>query len=228
MVPPIVGALGHILVHPRLSRTRPVSQDPCTSAIVPCLHPPHSRCATKTPRYVRPILPIHQLLGYRNNKSHTPTLPRPRNSASCTIRMSNTICKTRSLRTSGAAWIWLRKSWNELSAMRCRIPGQNAISHKFGATGRTRAMRQHKPRQTRPFSRNASSLRFTDGTISSPRIPSRVEFSSNVCRCNHVHISVYSPWDMKGDLPRSLAPASRCITTNTADQPHPTVLVLLG
>jgi len=137
------------------------------------------------------MLHIHQLSGYRNNKSRTPTLPFPRNSASCTIRMSNTICKTRSFRTSGAAWIWLRKSWNELSAMRCRISCQNTINPKFGVTERTRAMRQHNPRQTRPFSRNASSLRFTDGTINSPRIPSRVEFSSNVCRCNRVHLSVY-------------------------------------
>lgn len=43
-----------------------------------------------------------------------------------------------------------------------------------------RAIRQHRPRHTSPFSRSTSSLRLTAGTISSPRIPSKVEFSSNV------------------------------------------------
>lgn len=44
----------------------------------------------------------------------------------------------------------------------------------------TRAMRQHKPSATRPFSRMAGSLRFTAGIIRSPSTPSRVEFSSKV------------------------------------------------
>lgn len=42
-------------------------------------------------------------------------------------------------------------------------------------------MRQHRPRLMRPFCRSGSSLRLTAGMINSPRIPSRVEFSSKVC-----------------------------------------------
>lgn len=45
---------------------------------------------------------------------------------------------------------------------------------------RTLAMRQHRPRLTSPFCRSGSSLRLTAGMISSPRIPSSVEFSSKV------------------------------------------------
>jgi hypothetical protein len=54
----------------------------------------------------------------------------------------------------------------------------------FSTTSRerehTRAIRQQRPKQIRPFSRRANSLRLTAGMINSPRIPSSVEFSSNV------------------------------------------------
>ena len=46
----------------------------------------------------------------------------------------------------------------------------------------TFAMRQHKPKLAKAFSRIANSLRLTDGIMRSPSIPSKVELSSKDCR----------------------------------------------
>jgi len=57
-------------------------------------------------------------------------------------------------------------------------------NQEFTMVQHTLAIRQHNPRQIKPFSRRYCSLLRTAGTMSSLKTPSRVEFSSKVWNKN--------------------------------------------